>query len=127
MPKLTVDDLKKIKDKHLAETNLREGKNRARITVHMGTCGIDAGAREIMTAVTEAVASGGDTDIIITNSGCAGLCSKEPMMTVEIKDGIPIKYVQLDADKVKRIYEEHVKGGKVVEDFALVAGHESSY
>ena len=38
-------------------------------------------------------------DIILTNSGCAGLCAKEPMMTVEVVGQAPVKYVLLDKEK----------------------------
>jgi NADP-reducing hydrogenase subunit HndB len=127
MPKLTVDDLKKIRDKHKSEVTLRDGGYRAKVTVHMGTCGIAAGARDVMTALNEVVAASGVSDVIVSTSGCAGLCSKEPMATVEILDAPPVKYILLDAEKIKKVFEEHVQGGQVVEDYALVAGHESSY
>ena len=127
MAKLTIDDLKKIKEKHLAETSLREGGSRAKVTVHMGTCGIAAGAREVMTALTEALASAGVTDVMVTNSGCAGACSKEPMATVELLGKAPVKYVELNPDKMKEIFTEHIQGGNVVEKYALVIGSESTY
>ncbi len=127
MPKLTVDDLKKIKDKHLAETTLREGGARAKIMMHMGTCGIAAGARDVMVALNKLMADSGVTDVIISTSGCAGLCSKEPMATVEMEGQPPVKYILLNEEKIKRIFVEHVQGGNVVEDYAFAAGHESSY
>lgn len=127
MAKLTIDDLKKIKEKHQTEFTLREGGYRAKITVHMGTCGIAAGARDIMDSLTEVVAESGAKDVIITNSGCAGLCSKEPMATVEITGQAPVKYANLDREKIKQIFKEHVMEGKVVESLALVVGSETSY
>lgn len=127
MAKLTIADLKKIKDAHKAEFTLRDGGYRAKITVHMGTCGIAAGARDIMTALNEEIAASGATDIIVVNSGCAGLCSNEPMATVELKDQAPVKYAFLTADKIRRIFKEHVQGGNIVEDFALARGSETSY
>jgi len=127
MAKLTIDDLKKIKEKHLAEMTLREGGSRAKVTVHMGTCGIAAGARDVMDTLTEAVASAGLTDVIITNSGCAGACSREPMVTVEILGQAPVKYIELNADKIREIFTEHIQGGRIVEKYALVIGSESTY
>jgi NADP-reducing hydrogenase subunit HndB len=127
MPKITIEDLKRIKDKHKAEFSLREGGNRAKVTVHMGTCGIAAGAREVMTALTDAIAAAGVTDVIVTNSGCAGACSKEPMATVEVHGQAPVKYVFLSPGKIKRIFDEHIQGGKVVEEYALAIGSESTY
>jgi len=53
MAKLTIADLKKIKEQY--HQGLREGGFRVKITVHMGTCGIAAGARAIMNAVMDAL------------------------------------------------------------------------
>jgi len=52
MPRLRIEDLQRIKEKHRAEFALREGGYRAKVTVHMGTCGIAAGARDIMTTLS---------------------------------------------------------------------------
>jgi NADP-reducing hydrogenase subunit HndB len=93
----------------------------------MGTCGIAAGARAVMDALMEEMAAKDLKDVIVTTSGCAGFCVKEPMATVEIAGEAPVKYQFLDADKIKRILNEHVLGGKVVEEYALVVGSETSY
>ncbi len=126
MPKISIEDLKKIKERERGKMVLREGEYRAKITVHMGTCGIAAGARDVMTEFRDAIAAGGITDVILTNSGCAGLCAKEPMITVEVKDQSPVKYVLLNREKAKRIFEEHVMGGKPVEDYAIARGSETT-
>jgi NADP-reducing hydrogenase subunit HndB len=127
MGKLTVDDLKKIKEKHQAAFAVREGGNRAKITVHMGTCGIAAGAREVMDSLMEEMAAKDVKDVIVTTSGCAGFCVKEPMATVEIAGESPVKYQSLNAEKIKKILNEHVLGGNIVEEYALVVGSETSY
>ena len=69
-------------------------------------------------------ARAGITDVCVTSSGCAGLCSREPMATVQLQDEAPVRYVDLDADKIGRILEEHVIGGKVVQEYALAMGNE---
>lgn len=127
MARIKLSDLDKIKDKVQAETNLREGRHRIRINVHMGTCGIAAGARNIVKAFMDAIEAGGVTDVVVVTSGCAGLCSKEPMVTVEIKDSAPVKYVSLDPAKAKEIFEKHVLGGQIVEKYALAIGSERTY
>jgi NADP-reducing hydrogenase subunit HndB len=124
--KISIQDLKKIKEKQRAKMVLREGEQRAKVTVHMGTCGIAAGAREIMTLYRELIAEREIDDVILTNSGCAGLCAKEPMMTVEVLGQAPVKYVLLDKQKALKIFEDHVLGGKVVEDYALAMGSETT-
>lgn len=126
MPKISIQDLKKIKESQRSRMVLREGKFRAKVTVHMGTCGIAAGARDIMGVFRDEIAERAITDVMLTNSGCAGLCAKEPMITVEVVDQAPVKYVKLTKEKAQRIFEEHVMGGKPVEDYALAMGSETT-
>lgn len=127
MPRLTIDDLKKIKEKHRADFTLREGGYRAKVTVHMGTCGIAAGARAVMSALMDEITKANATDVIVTTSGCAGLCAKEPLATVEVMNNPPVKYCDLNDEKIREIFREHIMGGNPVEKYALVAGCESTY
>ncbi len=127
MAKLTIADLKKIKENYHASQALREGGFRVKITVHMGTCGIAAGARGTMNVVMEELAKSNLKDVAVTTSGCAGLCSKEPMMTVELAGEPPVKYIALTDEKTRKIFAEHVVNGQAVKEFALVAGHETTY
>jgi NADP-reducing hydrogenase subunit HndB len=127
MAKLKVEDLKKIKESMKGTVNLRQGDHRMKITVHMGTCGIAAGARKVMDALLEKLNQSGATDIILTTSGCAGLCNHEPMITVEDKETAPVKYAKLDGDKASEIFDEHVIGGNPVSEYALSVGSETTY
>ena len=127
MSKLTIADLKKIKEKQHATFALREGGNRAKVTVHMGTCGIAAGARDIMTTLMNEIEQAKIEDVITTTSGCAGFCAREPMITVEILDKPPVKYGDLTADKMREIFKEHILGGSPIEKYALVIGSETTY
>jgi len=124
MPKLTLKDLDKIREKTQRTMNLREGAGRAKITVHMGTCGIAAGARKIMDTLLNVVEEKDVKDVILTTSGCAGLCSREPMATVELVGETPVKYVDLTEEKIIKIFNEHVLGGTSVQEYALVMGSE---
>jgi len=124
MAKLKIGDLDKISQRVRKTTLLREGAGKAKIVVHMGTCGIAAGAREIMNTLLDEFAKQSIDDVILTSSGCAGLCSREPMATVELKDEAPVKYVDLTSEKIRKILSEHVIGGKVVSEYALAKGSE---
>lgn len=127
MGKLTIDELAKIREKTRYAATLRQGAARVRVNVHMGTCGIAAGAREILTAVMKEIESRKLPDVIVMNSGCAGLCSQEPMMTVEVKgEPAPVKYVALTADKVRKIFDSHVLKGQIVKEYALAVGSEKT-
>ena len=127
MKKLKIGDLEKIREKAKRTTVLREGKARAKITVHMGTCGIAAGAREVLTALLKEIETKKIDDIIVTTSGCAGLCSREPMATVELAGKAPVKYVDLTADKMIKILHEHAMKGSIVNQYALAIGSETTH
>jgi NADP-reducing hydrogenase subunit HndB len=124
MAKLKIGDLKKNKEKVHAETALREGDRRAKITVHMGTCGIASGAREVMNALMQAIEEVNVTDVVVTTSGCMGLCSREPLVTVEIVGQEPIKYEYMDANKMRQVFKRHVLEGEIQNPFVLARGAE---
>jgi NADP-reducing hydrogenase subunit HndB len=124
MPKLKIEDLEKITENVKRKMLTREGGGRVKIIVHMGTCGIVAGARDIMNEFLNEVEISNSKDIIIITSGCAGLCSREPMATIEIAGEAPVKYADLTKEKVKKIFSEHILGGHIVEEYALSIGSE---
>lgn len=126
MPKLKLEDLDKIAQKMRRVINLREGEGseRAKVIVHMGTCGIAAGARAVMSALMNEIEKKGLNDVLLTISSCAGLCSREPMITVELQDQPPVKYVDVTPEKAREILDRHVIAGKIVEEYALAVGSE---
>ena len=127
MKKLKIGDLEKIRSKVRRTANLRQGKAKAKITIHMGTCGIAAGAREILTNLMSEIDKKNIKDVIVTTSGCAGLCSREPMATVEISGKAPVKYVDLTKTKIKKILEDHVLKGNIVKEYAFAVGSERTH
>jgi NADP-reducing hydrogenase subunit HndB len=136
--KMTMEELDRIADRQRAATYLREGAGHAKVTVHLGTCGIAAGAQPILAAFLEkanaanaaTAARAADEEqrkaawVLVTTSGCAGLCAREPMATVEVRGAAPVKYGDLTPEKVARIFAEHVQGGRPVAEYALVQGSE---
>lgn len=122
MPKLTIDDLKKLRENAKKATALREGETNVKITVHMGTCGIAAGARDVMDALLEEVAQANRSDIRVVTSGCMGMCSSEPNVTVEISGKDPVIYKHMDRNKMRQVFKRHVLLGEVQTDFALARG-----
>ncbi|MCS7158079.1 MAG: (2Fe-2S) ferredoxin domain-containing protein [Blastocatellia bacterium] len=124
MPRLTLDELRRKRAEVQKSLYLREGEFRGKIIVHMGTCGIAAGARAIVSTFLEELEKSGVRDIMVTTSGCAGLCSKEPMATVEMLNSPPVRYIELTPDKARKIFQEHVVGGKALAEYALGIGFE---
>jgi NADP-reducing hydrogenase subunit HndB len=124
MAKMTIEELRKIREQAKRSKNLRDGEGKARITVHMGTCGIASGARDVMEALLATIDKHHVRDVLVTTSGCAGLCSHEPMATVEYRDTAPVKYVELTPEKIERILTEHAENGRIVREYALAIGSE---
>jgi len=124
MPKMTIEELKKMRESAKKSVYLREGNFRGKVIVHMGTCGIAAGAREILSTFLDEISSKNISDIMCSTSGCAGLCSMEPMVTVEMSGSPPVKYGKLTSDKAKRIFAEHILKGTIVNDYAIGIGSE---
>ncbi|MBN2062124.1 MAG: (2Fe-2S) ferredoxin domain-containing protein [Deltaproteobacteria bacterium] len=119
MSKITIEDLKRIREDTKKSTTLREGGATVKITVHMGTCGIAAGAREVMDELMEQMSQTDRQDIHVMNSGCMGMCSSEPNVTVEIQGQDPIIYQHMDKNKMRQVFKRHVLMGEVQTDFVL--------
>jgi NADP-reducing hydrogenase subunit HndB len=127
MPKLNIADLEKLREQAKKTTQIREGgEYRAKINVHMGTCGIAAGARNIMSVLLKEIETRDVRGVLLTNSGCAGLCSHEPMITVEMAGRPPVKYIDLTDKKTKEIFEKHILGGTILKEYALGIGSEKT-
>ena len=71
MAKLTLEELRKGREEARSKTHLRGGEYKAKVIVHMGTCGIAAGARDIVLAFLNQKENKHATDILVTTSGCA--------------------------------------------------------
>jgi len=124
MAKITIDDLKKIKEKVHKEMSLRDGDRRVKVTVHMGTCGIASGAKEVMDTLLEEIEATKAQDVIVTTSGCMGLCSREPLVTVEVLNAEPIKYEYVNPNKMRQIFKRHILAGEIQTPFVLAKGSE---
>ncbi|HOP46733.1 MAG TPA: (2Fe-2S) ferredoxin domain-containing protein [Desulfobacteraceae bacterium] len=122
MSKLTIEDLKKIKQRVIKENTPRLGEKKIKIIVHMGTCGIAAGAREVMNALLAEVAESDRTDISIVTAGCMGMCSSEPNVTVEVGEEEPVVYQFMDANKMRQVFKRHILLGEIQSEFALARG-----
>ena len=115
-------ELKAIKEKMKDKVVLREGTAQIRVVVGMATCGIEAGARPVLNALVDLVNQNGLSDkVTVSQTGCIGLCQYEPIVEVFEAGKEKVTYVKVDADKAKRIVEEHLKGGKVVADCTIPA------
>ncbi|MGF6375460.1 NADH-quinone oxidoreductase subunit F [Clostridiales Family XIII bacterium PM5-7] len=94
-----------------------------KVIIGQGSCGIATGAKKTQVEFEAQVKNQGvNVDIDLT--GCVGTCYLEPIVDVYEDDGKMTRYVKVQPDKVARIVEEHLKGGKVVEDYAITSEDE---
>lgn len=115
-------ELAAIREKMQSKVVIREGEAATRVVVGMATCGIAAGARPVLNAFVEGVATEGLNDkVTVTQTGCIGICQYEPVAEVYEEGKEKVTYVKLDAEKVKVIIEKHIKGGQVVSEYTIGA------
>ncbi|MCS7201305.1 MAG: (2Fe-2S) ferredoxin domain-containing protein [Dictyoglomus sp.] len=119
MKKLTIEELKKIREKAQTEIQARSPEGKDRIVVHMGTCGIAAGARETLLAILDEIEKRNLQNVIVTQAGCIGLCEYEPIISVQ-KVGTPkVLYKYVTPEKARRIIAQHVINGQIVTEDVL--------
>lgn len=124
MPNLKIEDLYKIKEEVLRSSVLDPEKKSARITVHMGTCGIASGADKVYNILSQELEFSGRKDIFITTSGCTGICNREPLITVERVAEEAIKYADVNEEKARQIFKQHVLAGEMIPEWAFTRGWE---
>ncbi len=122
MAKLKISDLAKIKEQVAQANCLREGGAQVKVTVHMGTCGIASGARDVLSALMDELAKSGRKDIVVATSGCADNCAAEPLVTVQKTGGDPVNYSQMDDAKVRQVFNRHVLADEVQTQWVAAAG-----
>lgn len=112
------EDLKKLREEAKALTGIRAGQG-TEIIVGMGTCGIAAGAREVMKAIIEEITKRNMSDVRITQVGCIGMCEKEVLIDVVRPSEKRITYGNVKPEDVSRIISNHVINGQIVKDIVV--------
>jgi len=114
----SLDDLRKIKESAKQATSARK-ESGMQVIVGMGTCGIAAGARAIMTAVMDEVSKREMQNVSVMQTGCIGMCQLEPLLDV-VRPGEPrITYGNVKPEDVPRIISEHLVNGRIVSDLVV--------
>ncbi len=113
----SIEELKKIRDEAKKDlmTRIQTG---TRIIIGMGTCGIAAGAREVMQAVLKEL-DARNIEAHVETVGCIGMCAKEPLVDIEQAGKSQVRYGQITAEKVPRLIEEHLIRGQVISEWAI--------
>ena len=118
----SLEELKAIREKMQGQVGFRsENENGTRIVVGMATCGIAAGARPVLEAFIEEVQKRNLKNVIVSQTGCIGVCRLEPIAEVYIPGQEKTTYVKLNADKVPKIVNEHLVNKKTVSEYTIGA------
>jgi NADP-reducing hydrogenase subunit HndB len=112
----SIDDLKRIREEALKKQEMKSASGQKQIIVGMGTCGIAAGARDTMKAILEKIEIDNLSGIIVTQTGCIGVCEMEPIVQVQIGDAPKVTYRKVTKDIAARIVDEHVLAGNIVKE-----------
>ena len=114
----SLEELKAIKAKMQDKVALRTSSGDVRIVVGMATCGIAAGARPVLNAFVEGVAEAGLGErVIVTQTGCIGICQYEPVVEVFEPGKEKVTYVKVDAERARRIIASHILNGNVITEY----------
>ena len=115
-------ELQAIRDEARGKVTLREGQDDAiRVLVGMATCGIAAGARPVLTTIVDEVAKRGLQNVMVTQTGCIGICQFEPVVEVVEPGKDKITYVKMTPEKAVRMVNDHLVNGNVVTEFTIGA------
>ena len=116
---MNLEELKKLKEKAQQQVNLREGGKKYRIIVSMGTSGIAAGAREVMTTMLDEIDKRGIDSVEVSVTGEIGRVDAEPVVRVEEAGGEKTTYANVNTDVARKIVTEHLEKGKKVTGSAV--------
>jgi NADP-reducing hydrogenase subunit HndB len=115
-------ELAQLREKMKAEVSLRhDSKDDVRVLVGMATCGIAAGARPVLAAFLEEVKKRNVKGVMVTQTGCVGICRLEPIVEIQAPGQEKVTYVQMNAERVARVVAEHLVNGKVVTEYTIGA------
>ena len=111
----TLAELQAIRDKMKSQVELRaEDSSFTRVVVGMATCGIAAGARPVLKAFSDAVQEKGLHNVMVTQTGCIGVCRLEPIVEIYMPDQEKVTYVKMTPEKAKKVVAEHLVNGRIV-------------
>ena len=116
----TLEELMALREKARKDMGVVDGGfDRVRVVVGMATCGIAAGARPVLDAFNAAVDEKGLKDVVVSQTGCIGVCQFEPVVEVYEAGKEKVTYVRMTADKAKEVVEKHLIGGTPIYDYTL--------
>jgi NADP-reducing hydrogenase subunit HndB len=116
----TLAELQAIRDKAREKMTIREDNSEAtRVIVGMATCGIAAGARPVLNAFVDEVSKRKLGNVVVTQTGCIGMCQFEPIVEVLEPGKEKVTYAKMTPEKVARIVVDHLVNGNPVMEYTI--------
>ena len=115
----SIKDLQAIRERALASVNVRKEEDGIRVVVGMATCGIAAGARPVMLEFVEELRRRGLENVVVSQTGCIGMCRLEPMVEIYVKGQEKVTYVHMSPEKVARVVNDHIVNGRPVDEYTI--------
>ena len=115
----SLEDLKRAREEALKKRYLKASSGTVQVVVGMGTCGIAAGARDTMKSILDTIEKETMNGIIVTQTGCIGLCEKEPIVMVTVGESPKVTYGKVSPEIAQKIVKEHVGKGQIVKDHVI--------
>ncbi len=117
----SIDELNAIKQEYRSAVTIRTSDYETRIIVGMGNSGIVAGARDILKTLVKLIEDEGlSGKVIVTQEARVSKVGHNPVVKI-VEDGVKTAvYSNVTKDMAKRIVEEHIKGGKIIEEYLLI-------
>ena len=117
----SLEELQSIRAEELKKKKAKADSSKAQISIAMGTCSIAAGARETMKALLDEIELENLSGIVLTQTGCIGLCEEEPTLQIQIGDQPEVTYGKVSPDVAKQIVKEHLASGKILQEYKIEA------
>ena len=117
----SLQELQAIRDKVKQQVEFRKEHNGYRVVVGMATCGIVAGARPVMTTFLELLGKEKLDNVIVTQSGCIGVCRLEPIVEIYDANNEKVTYVNMTSERATKVFESHLKNGTIIKEYTI--GH----
>ncbi len=112
----STEDLSRLREQLLTMTP----RSKTSVKVHLGTCGISAGASEVWEKFREELRTQRlEGRVTIHKAGCIGMCSVEPNVTVTSPSGEIVIYKKITPEIVPRILEEHIADNRLLRDYVV--------
>lgn len=103
-----------------AEEKLKEKKNcKLRIVLGYSICSMSVGANEVLKELQQSLVDLELDEVLIETTGCAGLCSREPLLDVYTDNNEKYTYELVTPKKARAILVTHALYGEALEKYLI--------